>query len=198
MEIVPVPAEAAPRRSDRVLQPPQKLTYEYVETDDEDAEVSGTFVVHEPTSYDEALRDDDIGKCLGAMAEEMVGLRQHNTRSFILPLRNLQKVISCRWVYKVKPKTNATDERYKARLVARVFQQKQVIDFNETLAPVENLSSIRLLLGHAHLNNFYVYEVDVKNVFLNVNLLEDIYMSQPEVYVDPSRPYYVCKLNRTI
>ena len=72
----------------------------------------------------------------------------------------------------------------------------EVIDFDETFAPVARLESIRILLAIASHLNFKLYQMDVKSAFLNGMLQEEVYVEQPKVFVDPHRPDDVYKLKR--
>lgn len=103
----------------------------------------------------------------------------------------IHKFIDYKWVCKGKPKTRATEERHKARLVAKGLQQKMEIDFNETFAPVTKLSFIRPLFAFVFHNDLFIHQVDVMSAFLNGKLDENIYMRQPEGFVDKRYPDYV-------
>ena len=89
-------------------------------------------------------------------------------------------------------------QTYKARLVAKGFTQTQGIDYEETFSPVAMLKSIRILLAIAAYYDYEIWQMDVKTAFLNGHLLEDVYMVQPEGFVDPKNPNKVCKLNKSI
>ena len=65
-------------------------------------------------------------------------------------------------------------------------------------SPVVMLKSIRILLAIAAYYDYEIWQMDVKTAFLNENLLEDVYMTQPEGFVDPKNPNKVCKLQRSI
>ena len=83
---------------------------------------------------------------------------------------------------------------YKARLVAKGFRQTHGIDYDETFSPVAMLKSIRILLAIAVYYDYEIWQMDVKTAFLNGNLLEDVYMTQPEGFVNPKNSRKVCKL----
>ena len=89
-------------------------------------------------------------------------------------------------------------ERYKARLVAKGFLQKYGVDFEETFAPVAKFTSIRIILSLAAQYKLVLHQMDVKTAFLNGLLDEEIYMKQPEGFVDPKYPNHVCKLKRAL
>ncbi|GJU14549.1 retrovirus-related pol polyprotein from transposon TNT 1-94 [Tanacetum coccineum] len=86
----------------------------------------------------------------------------------------------------------------KARLVARGYCQKEGIDFEESFAPVARLEAIRLFFAFAAHMNMVVYQMDVKTVFLNGNLWEEVYVSQPDGFVDPDIPNHVYKLKKAL
>ena len=86
----------------------------------------------------------------------------------------------------------------KSRLVAKGFKQTHGIDFDETFSPVVMLKSIWILLAIAAYYDYEIWQMDVKTMFLNGNLLEDVYMTQPEGFIDPKYPNRVCKLKRSI
>ena len=71
-------------------------------------------------------------------------------------------------------------ETYKARLVAKRYTQKEGVDYEETFSPVTMLKSIRILLSITASLDYEIWKMDVKTAFLNSNLDEEIYMSQPE------------------
>lgn len=70
-------------------------------------------------------------------------------------------------------------DRYKARLVAQGFTQISGFDFSHTFRPVVKATTVRIVLSLATTNRWSLHQLDVKNVFLNGNLKETIYMEQP-------------------
>jgi len=90
------------------------------------------------------------------------------------------RVVSSKWVFKVKRQSDGSIERYKTRLVARCFSQKPGIDYDELFAPVAKFQSIRLLLALAAMHNPELHQMDVKTAFLYGSLEELVFMEQPE------------------
>ncbi|GKD13575.1 retrotransposon protein, putative, ty1-copia subclass [Tanacetum coccineum] len=86
----------------------------------------------------------------------------------------------------------------KARLVARGYRQEKGIDFEESFALVVTLDSIRNFLAFAAHMNMVIYQMDVKTVFLNGNLQEEVYVSQPNGFVDPDNPNHMYKLKKAL
>ena len=108
------------------------------------------------------------------------------------------KTIGCKWVFKNKTDKDGNVHTFKARLVAKGFKQIYGIDYDETFSPVAMLKSIRILLAITAYYDYEIWQMDVKRAFLNGNLLEDVYMTQPEGFVNPKNSGKVCKLQRSI
>ncbi|GKB18630.1 retrotransposon protein, putative, ty1-copia subclass [Tanacetum coccineum] len=87
---------------------------------------------------------------------------------------------------------------YKARLVANGYTQLYGVDYEETFSPVADIRAIRILISIASFYDYEIWQMDVKTSFLNGYLDEDIYMLQPEGFVDLKHPKKVCKLQRSI
>jgi hypothetical protein len=87
---------------------------------------------------------------------------------------------------------------YKARLVAKNFRQVQGVDYDKTFSPVAMHKSIQIILEIAAYFNYEIWQMDVKTAFLNGNLTEDVYITQPEGFVDPTNAGKVCKLQKSI
>ncbi|GKB11077.1 retrovirus-related pol polyprotein from transposon TNT 1-94 [Tanacetum coccineum] len=81
----------------------------------------------------------------------------------------------------------------KARLVSRVYRQKEGIDFEESFAPVARLEAIRIFTAYAAHMNMIVYQIDVKITFLNGILREEVYVSPPDGFVDQDNPNHFSK-----
>ncbi|GKG26197.1 retrovirus-related pol polyprotein from transposon TNT 1-94, partial [Tanacetum coccineum] len=72
------------------------------------------------------------------------------------------------------------------------------INFEESFAPVARLEAIRIFLAFATHMKLVIYQMDVKTAFLNGNLREEVYVSQPDGFVDPDKPNYVYKLKKSL
>nr|GEU83445.1 retrovirus-related Pol polyprotein from transposon TNT 1-94 [Tanacetum cinerariifolium] len=101
-------------------------------------------------------------------------------------------------IYKVKLDELGGILKNKARLVARGYRQEEGINFEETFAPVARLEAIRIFLAYATHKNMVVYQMNVKTAFLNGNLREEVYVSQPDGFVDPDNPNHVYNLKKAL
>ncbi|GKF65854.1 retrovirus-related pol polyprotein from transposon TNT 1-94 [Tanacetum coccineum] len=102
-------------------------------------------------------------------------------------------VITLKWIDKVKLDELGGILKYKARLVACGYRQEEGIDFEESFALVARLEAIRIFLAFAAHMNMVVYQIDVKTAFLNDNLREEVYVSQPD-----GNPNHVYKLKKAL
>jgi len=108
------------------------------------------------------------------------------------------KAIQNKWIFKRKTDADGNVTVYKARLVAKGFSQVQGVDYDETFSPVAMLKSVRIMLAIAAFFDYEIWQMDVKTAFLNGFLKEELYMMQPEGFVDPENVDKVCKLQRSI
>nr|GFA24503.1 hypothetical protein [Tanacetum cinerariifolium] len=105
---------------------------------------------------------------------------------------------SC-WIEAIQEELNEFERlENKARLVARGYRQEEGIDFEESFALVARLEAICIFLAYATHKNMVVYQMDVKTAFLNGNLREEVYVSQPDGFVDPDNPNHVYKLKKAL
>ena len=105
-------------------------------------------------------------------------------------------MVGCKWIYKIKTRSDGSIERYKAHLVAKGFTQEYVIDYEEIFAPIARILSIRALLAVAAASKCDFFQMDVKNAFLNGDLSEKVYMQPPlGLSVDSNK---VCHLRRAL
>nr|GEZ14239.1 hypothetical protein [Tanacetum cinerariifolium] len=104
-----------------------------------------------------------------------------------------KNVINMKWLWKNKRDEEDTVIRNKYRLVAKEYAQKEGVDFKESFAPVARLEAVRLFIAYAAHKSFTVYQMDVKTTFIYGPLKEEVYINQPDGFVDP---YHLDKLYR--
>jgi hypothetical protein len=133
----------------------------------------------DPNTFDEAMTRSDWEQwrvAVGAELDAMV-----NQQVFkLVPKTERLKPISCRWVFRVKRKSDGSVDRYKARLVAKGFTQKRGQDFTDTFAPVVRFDTLRTMVAAAATMDLLVFQSDVETAFLNAELHEDNVMEIPD------------------
>jgi Reverse transcriptase (RNA-dependent DNA polymerase) len=144
--------------------------------------VESADLIHEPTTFQQAVHSPQREEWLNAMKEElrsMVKKKVFQSESAVECAAEGRRPIGCKWVYKLKRDASGRVERYKARLVAKGFTQQAGIDFFDTFAPVLKYKSLRLLLQHAARHDLDVQQMDVETAFLNGELKETVFMKLP-------------------
>ncbi|MCO5604044.1 hypothetical protein L7F22_058201 [Adiantum nelumboides] len=134
----------------------------------------------EPTCFEDAIGNENWES---AINEEIVALDVNKTWELV-PLSEGKKDIGCKWLYKVKQKDDGTIERYKTRLVAKGYAQTYGIDYEETLALVAKMATVRTIIAVAADEGWFTHQMDVKNAFLQGELQEEVYVEQPPGYED--------------
>ncbi|CAJ2639359.1 unnamed protein product [Trifolium pratense] len=150
----------------------------------------------EPEDYEEACQTTDASKWELAMKDEMKSLISNQTWE-IAKLPMGKKALHNKWVYRVKEEHDGS-KRYKARLVVKGFQQKEGIDYNEIFAPVVKHNTIRSVLSIVASEDLYLEQLDVKTAFLHGDLVEEIYMHQPEGFLEEGKENMVCRLKKSL
>jgi hypothetical protein len=148
----------------------------------------------EPTSIDEALLDNDW---ILAMQEELNQFTRNDVWDLV-PKPKGFNIIGTKWVFRNKLSEQGEVVRNKARLVAQGYSQQEGIDYTETFAPVARLESIRLLISFAVNHDITLYQMDVKSVFLNGYIDEEVYVHQPPGFENSKHPDYVYKLKKSL
>ncbi|GJT43173.1 retrovirus-related pol polyprotein from transposon TNT 1-94, partial [Tanacetum coccineum] len=101
-------------------------------------------------------------------------------------------------IYKVKLDEYGDVLKNKARLVAKGYRQEEGIDFEESFTLVARLKAIRIFIANVASKNMTVYQMDVKTAFLNGELKEEVYVSQPKGFVDLNHPHHVYRLKKAL
>ena len=147
-----------------------------------------------PQSYDEAK---DHKEWRDAVNNEVKAMEDNHTWNEA-ELPKGKKAVTSRWIFTIKYKSNGEIERYKARLVARGFTQTYGEDYLDTFAPVAKLHTIRVVLSLAVNLEWELWQMDVKNAFLQGELEDEVYMRPPPGLEDTIESGKVFKLNKAI
>ncbi|WVZ51532.1 hypothetical protein U9M48_002669 [Paspalum notatum var. saurae] len=148
----------------------------------------------EPRDVSHALSDPNW---VNAMHEELKNFERNHVWDLVEPPPNCRPIRN-KWVFKNKQGENGMVVRNKARLVAQGFCQKEVIDYEETFAPVARLEAIRILLAFAASKGFKLQQMDVKSAFMNGFIKEEVYVRQPPGFESARFPDRVYKLRKAL
>ena len=152
--------------------------------------------IFKPKVYTASLLPSLVKKALAdphwltAMQEEYTGT--------LMPLLHGRSSIGCKWLFVVKYNFNGSLNKYKARLVVKGFHQRTGrFDFHESFNPMVKQQTIRIVLTMALSNKWPIRQIDFKNAFLNGDLEEFVFMTQPEGF-SQGDSHLICKLNKTL
>ncbi|GJZ86638.1 retrovirus-related pol polyprotein from transposon TNT 1-94, partial [Tanacetum coccineum] len=148
----------------------------------------------EPKNVKEAMKDP---AWIESMKEELLQFKRLDVWVLVPALDNI-KSLTLKWLFKNKHDEENTIIRNKTRLVVRGYLQEEGIDFKESFAPVAIMEAIRIFLAYAAHKSFIVFQMDVKTAFLHGTLKEDVYVCQPEGFIDTNHPSHVYKLKKAL
>lgn len=152
---------------------------------------------NDPITYSDAITCNQSAKWNEAMIDELNSMEKNDVWE-LAELPKDHKPVGCKWVFKTKLDQNGNIERYKARLVAKGYTQKEGIDYKETFSPVSRKDSFRIVMALVAHFDLELHQMDVKTAFLNGDLHEDVYMTQPEGFISKGQEHLVCKLKKSI
>jgi hypothetical protein len=185
-----VPHNEPPRRSQRARR--ATISDDYGVYVSEKIQIEG-----DPTSFEEAMRSAYSSKWLEAMKDEMRSMSINKVWD-LEEIPKEAKTIGCKWVYKMKCDSKENIERFKARLMAKRFTQREDIDYTETFSPVSCKDSLRIIMALVTHYDLELYQMDVKTAFLNEDLLENVYMAQPKGFAVKGKEHMGCHLRKSI
>jgi len=149
-----------------------------------------------PENLREAQRSPQWEFWRQAMQEEQDSLDAHEVMEYVERPRG-HKVIPVHWIFSVKTDAHGNVMRFKARLVAQGCRQIPGVDVDEVFAPTSSYGSRRTLLATAAAKNMEIHQVDIKTAFLNGDLEEEVYVTQPPGF-DNGDPNIVCRLHKAL
>lgn len=162
----------------------------------EDGEdIIAMFIASEdPDCFEEAVQEDVWRK---AMEAKIASIEENNTWE-LMDLPEGAKVIGVKWIFKTKLNERGEIDKFKSRLVAKGYHQKQGVDFYEVFAPVARWDTMRSILALAVEKTWKMYQLDVKSAFLHGQLEEDVYVEQPKGFEVRDEADKVYKLKKTL
>ncbi|GKB77558.1 retrovirus-related pol polyprotein from transposon TNT 1-94 [Tanacetum coccineum] len=170
------------------------MTRKRLQTDAEVCMYALTVSIIEPKNIKEAMLDHSW---IESMQDELNQFKRLDVWELVeCPVgRNIIKV---KWIWKNKTDAENTVIRNKSCLVAKGYGQEEGIDFEESFAPVARLEAVRIFVAYAAHKNFPIFQMDVKTAFLNGPLKEEVFVQQPDGFVDPDFPNHVYRLKKAL
>jgi hypothetical protein len=166
----------------------------YDQGDRIDLQSNFSLFTQDPIYFEDVIKEQHW---INEMNEEIESIKKNDTWDLV-DLPKEKECIGVKWVYKTKYKANGEVEKYKARLVAKVFAQEYGVDYNEKFALVARLDTIRMVLAIAAQHNWKVYQMDVKSFFLNGYLEEEVYVKKPPRYEVKGQEVKVYRLKKEL
>ena len=151
---------------------------------------------HIPHSYRHAIATDP-DRWIIPMQAEMETLKAKHTWDLVMPPPGAN-IMDSMWIYNIKWDREGNRIKDKARLVGKGYMQQLGVDYNETWVAVTRLESVRMMAAVAAKYDLKLWRIDFVGAYLNSLMKEDIYMKQPEGFVEPGFEDHVCKLVHTI
>ncbi|GKC02594.1 retrovirus-related pol polyprotein from transposon TNT 1-94 [Tanacetum coccineum] len=148
----------------------------------------------EPKNFKQAMTEPSW---IDAIQEEIYEFERLQVWELV-PCPHKVMLIKLKWIYKVKTDEFGGVLNNKARLVSQGFRQEEGINFEESFAPVARIEAIRIFIANAANKNMMISQMDVKTDFLHGELKEEVYVSQPEGFVDQEYPSHVYKLKKAL
>ena len=151
------------RRSERIKQGPS-ISYEECDLQYDLFMCAQSLICKVPSSFDEVKTLVDRVQWEQAINSEINSLLVNKTWTLVERPVNIN-IVDCKWVFNIKNDEFGNPSKYKARLVARGFSQKYLVDYNETFAPVARIASFRFVIAFANQFDLMIHHMDVKTAF---------------------------------
>nr|GEU64318.1 hypothetical protein [Tanacetum cinerariifolium] len=188
------PTEGSPSRiSDRRTSRPV-LTRNQLQTDGDMCMYALTVSTMELKNVKEAMIDP---AWIESMQEELLQFKSIDVW-VLVPAPDSISPLTLKWIFKNKNDEENTVIRNMSRLVVRGYRQEEGLDFDESFASVARMEAMRIFLEYVAHKSFTVFQMDVKTAFLHGTLKKDVYVCQPEAFIDADHPSYVYKLKEAL
>ncbi|GJQ94981.1 retrovirus-related pol polyprotein from transposon TNT 1-94 [Tanacetum coccineum] len=148
----------------------------------------------EPKNVNEAMTNP---AWIESMQEELLQFKRLDVWVLFPPPDHI-KQLTLKWLFKNKHDEEKMVIRNKTRLVVRGYHQEEGIDFEESFTLVARMEAIRIFLAYVAHKSFTVFQMDVKTALLHGTLKEDVYVCQPEGFIDVDHPSHVYKLKKAL
>lgn len=151
-----------------------------------------------PQNYQEAITSTNSMHWRNSMDKEMKSLKENQTFT-LTQLPQGKQPVGGRWVYTLKRDTDGS-EKYKARFVAKGYNQKPGTDYDETFSPTADMTSVRVVMQKSAQENLILHQMDVETAYLHAPIDHEVYVEQPEGYEQESETgeKIVCKLEKSL
>ncbi|GJR06632.1 retrovirus-related pol polyprotein from transposon TNT 1-94 [Tanacetum coccineum] len=170
------------------------MTRQRLQTDSEVCMYALTVSTIEPKNIKEAMADHSW---IESMQDELNQFERLQVWELV-PRPEGKNIIALKWLWKNKCDAENIMVRNKTRLMAKGYRQEEGIDFEESFAHVARLEAVRMFIAYAAHKNITIFQMDVKTAFLNGPLKEEVYVSQPEGFIDPEFPDHVYRLKKAL
>ncbi|GJV02576.1 retrovirus-related pol polyprotein from transposon TNT 1-94 [Tanacetum coccineum] len=150
------------------------------------------------TPYDAMTFEEAESSSIAADPSNMHKFNQRLDIWKLVPRPTNRNVIAIKWLYKNQTDTEKIVILNKSCLVAKGYKQEEGINFEESFAQIARLEAVRMFVAYVAHKNFTIFQMDVKTTFLNGPLKEEVYVSQPDGFVDPDFLDHIYKLNKAL
>ncbi|GJX25951.1 retrovirus-related pol polyprotein from transposon TNT 1-94, partial [Tanacetum coccineum] len=177
-------------------------SHEEIESSTTALEPSNVQIFHQVQSSTHIwTKDHPLDQVIGDPSKPVMTHQQLHTDSEVwelVPQPEGKNIIALKWLWKNKCDAENIMVRNKTRLVAKGYRKEEGIDFEESFALVALLEAVRMFIAYAAHKNITIFQMDVKVAFLNGPLKEEVYVSQPEGFIDPEFPDHVYRLKKAL
>nr|GEZ73876.1 retrovirus-related Pol polyprotein from transposon TNT 1-94 [Tanacetum cinerariifolium] len=184
------------RPLDQVISDPSKpvMTHQRLNTDSEVCMYALTVSTNEPNNIKEAMANHSW---IESMQDELSQFERFQVWELV-PRPEGKNIINLKWLWKNRCDVENTIVQNKTRLVTKAYRQEEGIDFEESFSHVAHLEAVWMFIAYAAHKNITIFQMDVKTAFLNGLLKEEVYVSQPEGFIDLEFPNHVYRLKKAL